>query len=61
MSYYGYVERKPEDVQVNWGEISQGIVKSVKDWEKGREDLKEKLDKETRETQKAISETQWLS
>ena len=56
MSYYGYVERKPEDVQVNWGEISQGIVKSVKDWEKGREDLKEKLDKETRETQKAISE-----
>lgn len=57
MSYYGYVERKPEDVQVNWGEISQGIVKSVKDWEKGREDLKEKLDKETRETQKAISET----
>lgn len=57
MSYYGYVERKPEDVQVNWGEISQGIVKSVKDWEKGREDLREKLDKETRETQKAISET----
>ena len=56
MSYYGYVERKPEDVQVNWGEISQGIVKSVKDWEKGREDLREKLDKETRETQKAISE-----
>lgn len=56
MSYYGYVERKPEDVQVNWGEISQGIIKSVQDWEKGREDLKEKLDKETRETQKAISE-----
>lgn len=56
MSYYGYVERKPEDMQVNWGEISQGIIKSVQDWEKGREDLKEKLDKETRETQKAISE-----
>jgi len=57
MSYYGYVERKPEDMQVNWGEISQGILKSVQEWEQGREDLREKLDKETRETQKAIAET----
>lgn len=57
MSYYGYVERKPEEMQVDWASVTKGISDSLSEWKKGREDLKEKLEKEARETAKAIGET----
>ena len=57
MSYYGYVERKPEEMQVDWASVTKGISDSLSEWQKGREDLKEKLEKEARETAKAIGET----
>ena len=57
MSYYGYVERKPEEMQVDWASVTKGISDSLAAWQKGREDLRDKLEKETRETAKAIGET----
>lgn len=44
-------------MQVDWASVTKGISDSLSEWQKKREDLKEKLEKETRETAKAIGET----